>query len=238
MRMGPFISLVSETYCLPENSVAVVARVMREAGWLTTGARGVNAPEMTAVDAARLTLALLSGETPGKVVGEYEALRSLEASFTPPDSGFNSGSGLDQPHCLEDALIWLFGLNSSTPTIRRYGRESLGRWEWPTVSVTLDASARSSMLYLAGNSSIYEAPARLRQIEAWMEERAPKELSPEQQAQRAESRNATWDALHTDNRVMMRVVRTITQREISRIAEAIAGPASPPSARDTGSTHA
>ena len=68
MKIGPLISLLSSNYGLPETTVVVIARALREAGWLSSGARGVNAPDMGARDAARLSLALLTGEPPSKVI--------------------------------------------------------------------------------------------------------------------------------------------------------------------------
>jgi hypothetical protein len=232
MRMGPFISLLSKTYGLPESSVAVVARAMREAGWLTTGARGVNAPEMTVVDAARLTLALLSGETPGKVVEEFEFLRRLEATDPPPDSGFTAGSSLDQPHFLEDALLWLFGLTSATPTIREHGQELWGSWLWPYVTVSLDASVRAAQIYFNGHSCTYEDLAQERELEAL--EKEPLTYERRLQEKAIEDRSARWDSSSLNRGIGMRVIRTIEDRAISSIAEAIVADASSSVTGDQG----
>jgi hypothetical protein len=237
MRMGPFISLLSKTYGLPESSVAVVARVMREAGWLTTGARGVNAPEMTAVDAARLTLALLSGETPGKVVEEFEFLRRLEATSPPPDTGFTAGSGLDQPHCLEDALIWLFGLTSATSTIRKHGQLVMGvEWIWPSVTVSLDASARAAQIYYLLHSCTYEDLAREREIEA-----LPADLPFYEkwlQSEAIEGRSGSWDSSSVHRGIGMRVIRTIEGSVIGSIADSIAADSSSSVTGDQGAMDA
>jgi len=222
MRMGPFINLLSETYGLPKPSVAAVARVMREAGWLTTGARGVNGPEMTHVDAARLTLALLSGEPPGKVVGEFEFLRGLEAKAPPSPVGFTAGSGLDQAHRLEDGLIWLFGLNSTKPAIQEHGRKYYGEWSWPYFTVSVDASARAAEIYYSGQSCSYEDLARDREVEALSAEPPDYEILLQQLA--IEERSKGWDSRDVALGRRMRVIRTVTQGEISTIADAIAAP--------------
>ncbi len=222
--MGPFISLLSETYGLHESSVAAVARVMREAGWLTTGARGVNAPEMTSVDVARMTLALLSGEPPGKVVEEFEFLRGLEAKAPPPAQGLTAGSGLDQPHCLEDGLIWLFSLTSASSTIRKYGSYAHTRWFWPYVTVSVDSSARAAQIHYSDHRCTYEDLARDREVA---------ELRAEAMTygtlffldQVIESRSAGWDSGVARQR-RMRVIRTIENREIATIADAVAASAS------------
>lgn len=223
MRMGPFISLLSETYGLHEPSVAAVARAMREAGWLTTGARGVNGPEMTHVDAARLTLALLSGEPPGKVVEEFEFLRGLEAKAPPSPVGFTAASGLDQAHRLEDGLIWLFGLNSTRPTIHEHGRKYYGEWSWPYFTVSVDASARAAEIYYSGQNCAYEDLARDRELE---ELRAlPQTYETMLQDQAIERRSANWDSSSVALGRRMRVIRAISQNEVSAIADAIAKPA-------------
>ena len=217
--MGPFITLLSETYGLPESSVAAVARVMREAGWLTTGARGVNAPEMTFVDAARLTLALLSGQPPSKVVEEFEFLRCLEATSPPPASGFTAGSGLDKAHCLEDALIWLFSLTSDTATVREHGTGVLDDWLWPYVTVSVDASTRAAQIWFSGQSCIYEDLARERELGELG--KLPLTLERMEREQAIESRSSAWDSGVAMAR-RMRVVRTIGNGEIAQITDAMA----------------
>ncbi|WP_157982053.1 hypothetical protein [Oceanicella sp. SM1341] len=54
-----------------------VARFLKEAGLLTTGARGVNAPDMTARDAGRMTIALLGSDRPGRAVETVSAFGAL-----------------------------------------------------------------------------------------------------------------------------------------------------------------
>lgn len=68
MKSAPFISLLAKTYHVEEKTLVVYARFLREAGLLTTGARGVNAPNMLPLDAARLTIALLATESPARAV--------------------------------------------------------------------------------------------------------------------------------------------------------------------------
>lgn len=64
MKSGPFISLVSDAYGVPEPTVRQYARVLKEAGLFTSGARGVNAPDITPHDAARITIAMLATASP------------------------------------------------------------------------------------------------------------------------------------------------------------------------------
>jgi len=77
MKHGPFISMLAQTLGLETSSVRQVARVIREAGFLKTGPRGVNAPHLSLTDAARLILALMTGEPPSRVLSAFSELRAL-----------------------------------------------------------------------------------------------------------------------------------------------------------------
>lgn len=74
MKHGTFISSLAKILCLDAAAVRQIARVIREAGHLTTGPRGVNAPDMSHLDSARMLLALLTGEPPSRVVAAYNLL--------------------------------------------------------------------------------------------------------------------------------------------------------------------
>ncbi|QDL90472.1 hypothetical protein FDP22_00880 [Paroceanicella profunda] len=77
MKSGPFIKLVADTYCVEEKTAKTVARFLKEAGMLTSGARGVNAPDMTARDLGRMTIALLGSDRPGRAVETVTAFGGL-----------------------------------------------------------------------------------------------------------------------------------------------------------------
>lgn len=63
---------------LDDRTVSGLARALREAGYLTAGAHGVNAPPATSLDGARLLLAvLLDCKTVG-VVREFDRVHGLE----------------------------------------------------------------------------------------------------------------------------------------------------------------
>lgn len=74
MQSGPFITSTSEIYGVAAPTVKEFARILKANGLLSTGARGVNAPHMTALDAARMTLALLGTERPSQAA---EAVRKF-----------------------------------------------------------------------------------------------------------------------------------------------------------------
>lgn len=64
VKSGGFITGVANILCLPEPTITGAFRVLRVNGLMTTGARGVNAPEMTDMDAARMLIAMLVSERP------------------------------------------------------------------------------------------------------------------------------------------------------------------------------
>lgn len=84
MKHGAFIQFFSDLFKVEIKTVTVVARAIREAGYLTSGARGVNAPDMTVADAANMIISLLSGEPPSRVVKVLESYRNL-VPFWPID---------------------------------------------------------------------------------------------------------------------------------------------------------
>ena len=219
--MGPFITLIATTYGISEGSVGLVARVLREAGWLTTGARGVNAPNMIPLDAARLSLALLAGEPSGAIVEEFEFLRTLQARTPYPVTGLTADCGLAADHSLEQALAWLFSLTTATPSVQVNGTIFHGHWSWPRISVSVDASARAAHIQLASQGTAYEDLAGEQELQKL--ETAP--YSDEKLGRLLElwDRSGTWDSGTVTYGRGMRVIRTITQDEISKISDAIAG---------------
>lgn len=77
MKSGPFIDLVADTLGVERGTTRLVARALRESGWLTTGPRGVNAPDMKASDASRLIISLLTGAAPSRALLQFETFRAL-----------------------------------------------------------------------------------------------------------------------------------------------------------------
>jgi len=58
-RITELCNHLADRFRFEESKVQGYARILREAGLLTTGARGVNAPDATALDAARLLIAMM-----------------------------------------------------------------------------------------------------------------------------------------------------------------------------------
>lgn len=100
-RLSVLIDDFAERFSFERSKLNGLARTMREAGLLTSGARGVNAPSATPMDAARLLIAMMLDSTPPSVVEDVQ----LVGSFAPmnPDklpAGF-------KPDCLEHGLALL-----------------------------------------------------------------------------------------------------------------------------------
>ncbi|MEL7690528.1 hypothetical protein [Citromicrobium bathyomarinum] len=68
MKSAEFNRVMAESLGLPLKTVTTYTRFLKEAGLLTTGARGVNAPDMTPMDAARTLIAVLASDGPSQAV--------------------------------------------------------------------------------------------------------------------------------------------------------------------------
>ncbi len=103
MRAGPFLSAVAAGLCVEEKTVRVFAREMRLAGLLSTGARGVNAPDMTAEDLAKLIVAFLATDRPSKAVEVLHCFGAMQLSEH-PEAGFASGMPSNASHTFLDLM--------------------------------------------------------------------------------------------------------------------------------------
>lgn len=79
MFIGDLCKVVAQATGVGEQTVAMYARVLREAGLLTTGARGVNAPHMKAIDAARLLIAMMATEKPSRAASAVFGLDGFKS---------------------------------------------------------------------------------------------------------------------------------------------------------------
>lgn len=223
MRIGSLISLIAATFGVPPETVTVVARALREAGWLTSGARGVNAPEMGTRDAARLSLALLSGEPPSRVVTEFEFLRSLQTNEQFPDQGLICRADLPEDHTLEDLLTVLFAIYADQDRILRNSVEVGTFRGGPYFSISVDASRRAATVSLPDRTAEYVDLAGETELASLYAKR-PMDLETLEQITEIESRSIASDAgISVVAGRGMRVVRTITQREIEVIATHLLG---------------
>jgi hypothetical protein len=110
-----FIEGMAEAMGLPIATVQVAFRVLRDGGLLTTGARGVNAPDMTPRDAARMLLWALVSDRPADACSAVEDFGNLEfeeyPNVTRPNHHFRfEGGQFDGSHTLEQALTELISI--------------------------------------------------------------------------------------------------------------------------------
>jgi hypothetical protein len=95
MRAGPFLSAVAAGLGVEAKTVRVFARELRLAGLLSTGARGVNAPDMTIEDLAKLIVAFLATDRPSKAVEmlqHFGAMQLSEHTEVAPAKGMPSNA--------------------------------------------------------------------------------------------------------------------------------------------------
>jgi len=103
MKQAQFISLMSEHLGVEEKTIRMTARVLREAGLFTTGARGVNAPDITLLDAARVIIAVVASTSPSRAARDVRYFGALK-----PDLRRGSDideMGLDPEKTLEETLV-------------------------------------------------------------------------------------------------------------------------------------
>lgn len=117
MKSAAFNTMLSKALTTPEATVITYARRLKEAGMLTTGARGRHAPEMTPMDAARVTIAILTSDGPVHCVERVRLFGQIKYSpnfkriyrwheTIQPDH-FTS---LFEGETLEEVLAYMFGL--------------------------------------------------------------------------------------------------------------------------------
>ena len=85
MKHKAFTEIIAEHSGVPQKTVALYVRNLKEAGLLTSGARGVNAPDMTVLDLTRMIIALCATDRPSEAVEMVE--NYLMAQCNGPSSG-------------------------------------------------------------------------------------------------------------------------------------------------------
>lgn len=108
MKSSTFNELVSEAYRVEPGAVRLYTRFLKEAGLLTTGRGGRGAPEMTPLDAARVTIALLATDKPARAVERLERFRNLPLRADLSEGPFPDALGIEEGATLESVLTKLF----------------------------------------------------------------------------------------------------------------------------------
>jgi hypothetical protein len=108
MKSSAFIKIVADAYRVEEKTVTLYARLMREAGLLTTGSRGINAPHMHPRDAVRLTIALLATSTAAHAVHMYHRFADMTVQLDRSKGPHPISLGAVEGSTLESVLLHMF----------------------------------------------------------------------------------------------------------------------------------
>ncbi|MEQ5870028.1 hypothetical protein J4E08_08950 [Sagittula sp. NFXS13] len=108
MKSSAFIKIVAEAYRVEEKTVTLYARFMKEAGLITSGARGVNAPHMHPRDAVRLTIALLATGTAAHAVPLYQRFAGMTIQPDRSNGPHPASLGVHEGATLESVLLHMF----------------------------------------------------------------------------------------------------------------------------------
>lgn len=108
MKSSAFIKIVAEAYRVEEKTVTLYARFMKEAGLITSGARGVNAPHMHPRDAVRLTIALLATGTAAHAVRMYQRFAGMTYQPDRSTGPHPASLGVHEGATLESVLLHMF----------------------------------------------------------------------------------------------------------------------------------
>ena len=108
MKSSAFIKIVAEAYRVEEKTVTLYARFMKEAGLITSGARGVNAPHMHPRDAVRLTIALLATGTAAHAVKLYQRFAGMTIQPDKSNGPHPISLGVQEGATLESVLLHMF----------------------------------------------------------------------------------------------------------------------------------
>lgn len=108
MKQKAFIKIMSDAYRVEEKTVALYTRLMREAGLITSGARGINAPHMHPRDAVRLTIALLATGTAAHAVQLYRRFAGMTYQQDRSTGPHPVSLGVDEGVTLESVLLKMF----------------------------------------------------------------------------------------------------------------------------------
>ena len=105
MKQAQFITLMSESLGVEEKTIKMIVRNLREAGLFTTGARGVNAPDIQPIDAVRVVIAVVASPSPGKAVRDVKYFGPLKPDCREGTRDDASHVGLDRDKTLEETLL-------------------------------------------------------------------------------------------------------------------------------------
>lgn len=146
MKSGPFIKLVSASYKVEEKTVTMYARLLKNAGLFSMGARGINAPDMTPLDSARITIALLATDRPARCVERVRRFGALRYQPTRSQGPHPAALGICEGVTLEAVLAHMF--------CAELGSEE--SWSFSAPYIELQENARSAKIEHKGGFVIFK----------------------------------------------------------------------------------
>ena len=96
---------MSESLGVEEKTIKMIVRILIKAGLFTTGARGVNAPDMTALDAVRVVVAVVASPAPSRAVRDVKYFGALKPDMRLKEAALYKLKALDEDATLEEALL-------------------------------------------------------------------------------------------------------------------------------------
>ncbi|NRB17241.1 MAG: hypothetical protein HRU33_06595 [Rhodobacteraceae bacterium] len=129
MKSAEFNEMIASSLTRPVKTITVYARLLKEAGMLTTGGRGRYAPDMTPMDAARMVIANLTTDSPSQCVERVQRFGKIKYSpgFRKTIRGYETiqpelFETMLEGETLEEVLAYIFSL----PTVM--GIEESCKW--------------------------------------------------------------------------------------------------------------
>lgn len=237
VKSGGFIAGTASALDLPEATVSGAFRVLREGGLMTSGARGVNAPDMTDLDAARMLIAMLVNERPAYAesgVRDFGQLactdfrpaseraemlpEEVRAEFDRSSADFTLGArGLADRHSLEQAVAELVRMYGDDRDEEYWRRSQIdmgerGRFD-PYSAIEVVASSLSAKITMQGNVYDYSDP--LVDPSSWGNGDTPDEIAADLDAE--EAHNLKLSRYST----AIRSVRSVDAIQIAALARVL-----------------
>jgi len=148
---GVLTKTIAHATGVHERTVAMVVRELRTTGLLRTGARGVNAPHMLPIDAARVLIAILVSERPvdaPKAVRDFGSLEcgKITPRNVPPTIDHGFILELPERHLFEDGLAFV---------IQKYAQAPWGAMSAPFLKVSASVNNMQAEIELLTHRYCY-----------------------------------------------------------------------------------
>lgn len=183
MKAGDLKCRMANAMLLEEAKVWSAMRNLRERGLLTTGARGVNAPNMTYLDAARILLAHVVKTKPGRAapdfVRDFGSLAWANQGFAWKGDPFTLSELVPDAstETFEEALatlIRVFSEHRESPAFKSAGtKDAAGVFHNPICQVRVFEEERYAEIDMGG--ALYSFDAGLSPIRQWTSQQDERE---------------------------------------------------------------